>query len=188
MSVSPWVIPCAKALQGNQFSLKRVCGREQNPSKRLFLTCIPGLESWTPAHRPVRKRSVRVFAVHNLVTANGGRGVPGRQLKWQVHNFKKERIHFGRIYMALFCPMKSLSVTPEQTCDHRTVAGGMSQVGEMARRGCWSQGLEDILSTERRSLETPNQFSNPKALLWVRSRVNKLQVRGKQTSWNQTWL
>lgn len=148
----PGRLPMAGPCRGINFPLKRYVGEKnihENPARRLFPICIPGLQSWTPAHCPVRKRSVCVFAVHNLVTANGGRGVPGSLLKWQVQSFKKERIHFGTMYVALSCPMKSPSGTPEQNCHWGTVAGGTSQAGEMARGGCWSQGLEDILSTEK---------------------------------------
>lgn len=107
----------------------------------------------------------------------------GSQLEWQAHSFKKERIHFGIMYVALSCPMKSPSAMPEQTCHCRAVSwwGGK---GRNARVKAWST------SYQQRSdkLETMSQLSSPKALLQVWSGVNNLPVRGKLTSWNQTWL
>lgn len=81
----PGWFPMPGPCRETNFPLKR-CVWEKKfcdiSARRLLLICIPGLQSWTPAHCPVRNRRVHVF-------------FSGSQLEWQAHSFKKEAIHFG---------------------------------------------------------------------------------------------
>lgn len=67
------VTPCARALQGTKLPKKGMWQKKINrkTAKWLFPLCILGLQNWTPACWPDKKRSVCVFPVHNLIMADG---------------------------------------------------------------------------------------------------------------------
>lgn len=81
----------------------------------------------------------------------------GSQLEWQAHGFKKERIHFGTMHVALSCPMKSPSAMPERSCHRRAVAG------EMAREAMLKSRLGALLINRKVISQKPwTSFQAPK--------------------------